>query len=79
MPICFARFRPNGTTYQRTGFSKGEAQAKRNMEAEHFWMKKSGYVFELTEVVAVTVGPAEISTIPRRKNSARRSLYARTT
>ena len=70
--------RPNGTTYQRIGFSKGEVQAKRNMEAEHFWMKKSGYVFEVTEVVAVTVGPADTSTPSRgRQNGNRRFWYAR--
>ena len=62
--------RPNGTTYERVGFSKGEAQAQRNMEAEHFWMKKSRYTFKITEVVAVTVGPADSRTsLPGRKNS----------
>jgi hypothetical protein len=72
--------RPNGTTHERVGFSKGEAQAQRNMESEQFWMKKSGYTFEITEVVAVTVGPVDTRATPRRrKNSNRRSLYARTT
>jgi hypothetical protein len=71
--------RPNGTTYQRVGFSKGKAQAQRNMESEHFWMKKSRYTFEITEVVAVAEGPADTRTSPpRRKNSNRRALYART-
>jgi hypothetical protein len=47
--------RPDGQTYERSGFSVSEDQCRRNMLAETAYVRRQGYVPIVEEVVPVEV------------------------